>query len=134
MLLVLSLITYSWSLLPIPTAKRAKRTGGKTPEEEANSPDSNEAPEDPDGNALDEDSVPKHTDVDSNYSCSDAGNVSGSDTSVVSDEDDEEPGEEFDENELGDCGELESINCHDKKENWTPTLSLSESVSYATMF
>ena len=67
---MLSLYTYSLSLLPIPTAKRTKRTGGKTPEEEANSPDSNEAPEDLDGNALDEDSVHKHTDVDPNYSTS----------------------------------------------------------------
>ena len=131
---MLSFNTYFLLLLPIPTAKRDKRTGGKTPEEEPNSPDSNEAPEDPDGNALDEDSVHKHTDVDPNYNSSDAGNVSGSDTSVRSDEDDDDPGEEFDERELGDCGELESINCHDETETRTPILSLSESVSYAAMF
>jgi len=133
---VLSLNTYSLSLLPIPTAKRTKRTGGKAPEEEeANSPDSNLAPEDPDGNAPDEDSVHKHNDADSNYSSSsDAGNVSGLDTSVRSNEDDEDPGEEFDERELGDCGDLESINCHDETETRTPILSLSESVSYETLF
>ena len=105
-----------------------------THEKESNSPDSNEAPQDPDGNALDEDFVHKHTDVDSNYSSSDAGNVPGSDTSVWSDDDDEDPSEEFDERELGDCGELESINCHDETETQTPILSLSESVSYAAMF
>jgi hypothetical protein len=49
---VLSLNTYSLSLLSIPTAKRTKQTGGKAPEEEeANSPDSNLAPEEHDGNA-----------------------------------------------------------------------------------
>ena len=132
--------TYSLSLLPIPTAKRTKQTGGKAPyEEEANSPDYNLAPEDPDGIAPDEDSVHKHTDADSNYSSSsDAGNVSGSDTSVgskedESKEDEEDPGEEFDERELDDCGDLESINCHDETETRTPILSLSESVSYETL-
>jgi hypothetical protein len=114
------------SLLPIPAAKRTERTGGKTPEEEA--------PEGPDVNAPDEENVQKHTSADSNYSSRDAGNLSGSDTSIGSDKDDEDPGEEFDERELGDCGDLESINCHDETETWTPILSLSESVSYATLF
>ena len=133
---MLSLNTYSLSLLPIPTVKRTKQTDGKAPEEEeANSPDSSLAPEDPDGNAPDEDSVHKHTDADSNYSSSsDAGNVSGLDTSVGSNEDEEDPGEEFDERELGDCGDLESINCHDETETRTPNLSLSESVSYESLF
>jgi hypothetical protein len=138
---VLSLNTYLFLLLPIPTAKRTKRTGVKAPEEDqATGPDSNLAPEDPDGNAPDEDSAHKHTDADSNYSnSSDAGKVSGSDTSVgskddESNEDEEDPGEEFDERELGDCGDLESINCHDETETRTPILSLSESVSYETLF
>ncbi len=138
---MLSLNTYSFLLLPIPTAKRTKRTGVKAPEEDqVSGPDSNLAPEDPDGNAPDEDSVHKHTDADSNYSSSsDAGNVSGSDTSVgskedESKEDEEDPGEEFDKRELDDCGDLESINCHDETETRTPILSLSESGSYANMF
>jgi hypothetical protein len=133
---VLELNTYSLFLLPIPTAKRTKQTDGKAPEEEeANGPDSNLAPEDPDGNAPDEDSVHKHSDADSNYSSSsDAGNVSGLDASVGSNEDDKDPGEEFDERELDDCGDLESINCHDETETRTPILSLSESVSYETLF
>ena len=76
----------------------------------------------------------KHTSADSNYSSSDAGNVSGSDTSVGSDKDDKDPSEEFDERELGDCGDLESVNCHDERETWTPILSLSESGSYAKTF
>ena len=112
---MLSLNTYSLSLLPIPTAKRTKQTGGKAPEEEeANTPDSNLSPEDPDGNTPDEDS--------------------GSVSSVGSNQDDEDPGEEFDERELGDCGVLESINCHDETETRTPILSLSESVPYETLF
>ncbi len=112
---MLSLNTFSLSLLPIPKAKRTKRTGGKAPEEEeANSPDSNLAPEDPDGNAPDEDS--------------------GSDTSVGSNQDDEDPVEEFDERELDACGDLESINCHGKTETQTQLLSLSESVPYETLF
>ena len=133
---MLSLHTYSFLLLPTPTAKRTKRAGVKAPEEDqATGPDSNLATEDPDGNAPDEDSVHKHTDADSNYSnSSDAGNVSGSDTSVGSKEDEEDPGEEFEERELDDCGDLESINCHDETETRTPILSLSESVSYETLF
>ena len=133
---MLSLHTYSFLLLPTPTAKRTKRAGVKAPEEDqATGPDSNLATEEPDGNAPDEDSVHKHTDADSNYSnSSDAGNVYGSDASVGSKEDEEDPGEEFDERELDDCGDLESINCHDETETRTPILSLSESGSYETLF
>ena len=117
------------SLLTIPTAKRTKQTGDKTPEEVI-SPDSNDAPEEPDDDALDKDTADKHTD-DNSYHSSDEGNVSGSDFSLGSDDD---PGEEFDDRELGAFGDLECINCHDETETQTPILSLSDSGIYAKTF
>ena len=126
---MLPLSSFVLSLLTIPTAKRTKQTGGKTPDE-AISPDCNDAPEEPDDDALDEDSAYKHTDSNSSHS-SHAGTVSGSDVSVGFDDD---PGEEFDEREPDACGELEWINCHNETENRTPILSLSESGSYGKTF
>ena len=87
-MLSLSSFCFILFLLTIPKAKRTKQTGSKTPEEDI-SPDSNDALEEPDDDALDEDSAYKHTDANSNHS-SDAGNVSGSDVSIGSNDD---PGE-----------------------------------------
>jgi hypothetical protein len=90
----------------------------------------NDAPEEPDDDALDKDTADKHTD-DNSYHSSDKGNVSASDFSVGSDDD---PSEDFDDRELGAFGDLECINCHDKTETWTPILSLNESGIYAITF